>query len=50
MVSSEMQENLSLCDRLITLYEGEVTGEICHKEFTEERVMSYMSQAVTRQS
>lgn len=48
MVSSEMQENLSLCDRLITLYEGEVTGEIHHRDFTEERVMSYMSQAVKK--
>lgn len=48
MVSSEMQENLSLCDRMITLYEGEVTGELYHKEFSEERVMSYMSQAANK--
>ncbi|MDD3339662.1 MAG: sugar ABC transporter ATP-binding protein [Lachnospiraceae bacterium] len=45
MVSSEMQENINLCDRIITLYEGSVTGEIMHKEFSEEGLMSYMSQA-----
>ncbi|HHV10910.1 MAG TPA: hypothetical protein GXX75_11600 [Clostridiales bacterium] len=45
MVSSEMQENISLCDRLITLYEGKVTGEIYHNEFSEEHIMAYMSNA-----
>lgn len=45
MVSSEMQENLSLCDRVITLYEGRVTGELLHSELTEESMMSYMSKA-----
>lgn len=45
MVSSEMQENLALCDRVITLYEGRVTGELYHRELTEENVMAYMSKA-----
>lgn len=45
MVSSEMQENISLCDRVITLYEGEVTGEIYHKDFSEEHIMTYMSKS-----
>lgn len=45
MVSSEMQENLSLCDRVITMYEGKQTGELYHKELTEESVMSYISRA-----
>ncbi|HCT92283.1 MAG TPA: ABC transporter ATP-binding protein, partial [Lachnospiraceae bacterium] len=43
MVSSEMQENLSLCDRVITLYEGQVTGEIRRSELSEERMMAGMS-------
>ncbi|MCI8591522.1 MAG: sugar ABC transporter ATP-binding protein [Lachnospiraceae bacterium] len=43
MVSSEMQENLSLCDRVITLYEGRVTGEIRRSELSEERMMAGMS-------
>lgn len=46
MVSSEMQENLALCDRVITLYEGRKTGELFHGELTEERVMTNMSKAV----
>ncbi len=45
MVSSEMQENLSLCDRVITMYEGRITGEILHKDITEELLMSFMSKA-----
>lgn len=43
MVSSEMQENLILCDRIITLYEGHITGEFYHKDFTEEKIMAAMS-------
>ena len=43
MVSSEMQENISLCDRIVVLYEGRVTGELMHDEATEQSVMTYMS-------
>ncbi len=43
MVSSEMQENLVLCDRVITMYEGRITGEITHDDITEEKMMTYMS-------
>jgi len=43
MVSSEMVENISLCDRIIVMYEGRVTGEILHKEATEDRIMTYAS-------
>lgn len=45
MVSSEMKENLMLCDRVITLYEGRVTGTIYHNEISEEMMMSYMAKA-----
>ena len=43
MVSSEMQENLVLCDRVITIYEGRITGQLFHPELSEEKVMSYMA-------
>jgi len=43
MVSSEMVENISLCDRIIVMYEGRVTGEILHKEASEDRIMTYAS-------
>ena len=34
MVSSEMQETIRLCDRIVILYEGRVTGEVTHEEAT----------------
>ncbi|NLF26617.1 MAG: sugar ABC transporter ATP-binding protein [Clostridiales bacterium] len=43
MVSSEMQETIRLCDRIIVLYEGRVTGEIAHDEATEQRIISGMA-------
>ena len=43
MVSSEMQENISLCDRIIVLYEGRFTGELMHEEATEQSIMTHMS-------
>jgi ABC-type sugar transport system ATPase subunit len=45
MVSSEMQETLSLCDRVITMYEGKITGELMHNELSEELLMQHMSNA-----
>ncbi|MDY5221367.1 MAG: sugar ABC transporter ATP-binding protein [Eubacteriales bacterium] len=43
MVSSEMQENISLCDRIVVLYEGHITGTICHDQANEKSVMALMS-------
>ena len=43
MVSSEMQENISLCDRILVLYEGSLTGELLHSEATEQRIITHMS-------
>ncbi len=43
MVSSEMQENISLCDRIIVLYEGRMTGEVMHDEATEQKIITYMA-------
>ena len=43
MVSSEMQENISLCDRIVVLYEGRVTGTVAHKDATEHNIIRYMS-------
>jgi ribose transport system ATP-binding protein len=40
MVSSEMQEILGMSDRIITMYEGRVTGEIANgPEATQERLL-----------
>ena len=43
MVSSEMQENISLCDRIVVLYEGQITGTIRHEQANEKSVMALMS-------
>ena len=43
MVSSEMQENISLCDRIVVLYEGKITGTIRHEQANEKSVMALMS-------
>lgn len=43
MVSSEMQENISLCDRIVVLYEGKITGTIRHAQADDKSVMALMS-------
>lgn len=41
MVSSELPELLSLCDRIIVMHEGKITGELKREEATEEKIMWY---------
>ena len=41
MVSSELPELLSLCDRIIVMHEGVITGEVTREEATEEKIMKY---------
>lgn len=43
VVSSEMQETIGLCDRVIVMYEGEITGELLHEQATETEIMKLMS-------
>jgi ABC-type sugar transport system ATPase subunit len=42
-VSSDMQEILSLCDRILVMYEGEITGELTHSEATQDKIMALAS-------
>jgi ABC-type sugar transport system ATPase subunit len=42
-VSSDMQEILSLCDRILVMYEGSITGEILHRDATQDKVMALAS-------
>lgn len=39
MISSDMEELLSMSDRIIVLYEGRQTGEIAKEEFSQEYVL-----------
>ncbi len=39
LTSSELPELLTLCDRIVVLCEGRMTGELCRGEATEQRIM-----------
>ena len=41
MVSSELPELLSLCDRILVMHEGRMTGEVSREEASEETIMKY---------
>ena len=44
VTSSELPELITLCDRILVLCEGRVTGELARGEFTEQRIMEYATQ------
>ncbi len=43
VISSELPELLGLCDRIYTLSEGKITGEVPRAEATQELLMQYMT-------
>jgi inositol transport system ATP-binding protein len=45
MISSELPEILGMSDRIITIREGKLTGEILRKDATEEKLMQMMTLA-----
>ncbi|MBR0446664.1 MAG: sugar ABC transporter ATP-binding protein [Oscillospiraceae bacterium] len=40
MISSEMPEILGMCDRIIVMCEGRVTGELSREEATQEKILA----------
>ena len=40
VVSSELPEIMAISDRVITLCEGQTTGEFLHNEFTQEKILA----------
>lgn len=40
MVSSEMPEILGMCDRIVVMCEGRVTGELSREEATQEKILT----------
>lgn len=42
VISSEESELIGLCDRILVMYEGNITGEITEVENCEEALMQYM--------
>lgn len=41
LVSSELPELISLCDRIIVIRDGKISGGLERKDFTEERILSF---------
>ena len=41
LVSSELPELLALCDRILVMHEGRLTGEVSREEASEELIMKY---------
>jgi len=39
MISSDIPELTSICDRVIVLYRGEINGELAGKEITQENIL-----------
>ncbi|HEW92152.1 MAG TPA: sugar ABC transporter ATP-binding protein [Thermotogaceae bacterium] len=39
-ISSYMPELMGICDRIVIMREGQIVGEIPHKEFNEEKILS----------
>jgi inositol transport system ATP-binding protein len=43
VISSELPEVLALADRIVTMREGRVTGEIMREHATQEKLMTLMT-------
>ncbi len=41
MISSEMPELIGVCDRILVMHEGTITGELTRDDFSEEMIMAY---------
>jgi ribose transport system ATP-binding protein len=41
VISSELPEILRVCDRIIVMCEGRITGEVSRAEATQEKIMKY---------
>lgn len=41
MISSEMQELIGVCDRILVMHEGQIAGELDRSKFSEEKIMAY---------
>ena len=41
MISSDLPELIGMCDRIIVMHHGRITGELERDEFSEERILSF---------
>lgn len=42
MISSEMPEIVNMCDRIVVMSEGKITGELEKEEFDQEKILHYV--------
>jgi ribose transport system ATP-binding protein len=50
VISTEMPEVLGICDRILTMFEGRITGEFARSEATEERLLAAAAGIATENS
>jgi ABC-type sugar transport system ATPase subunit len=48
LVSSEMPEILTLADRILTMYQGRINGELVNENVTQEELMAYVTNQVNQ--
>ncbi len=48
VISSELPELIGMCDRIYTICEGRVTGEVLREDATQEALMRYMTMAADK--
>ncbi len=41
MVSSDLPELIGMCDRILVMQEGRITGEVSAEEASQEKIMEY---------
>jgi ribose transport system ATP-binding protein len=41
LISSELPELIGICDRILVMHEGTITGELSKSEFSQEKIMEY---------
>jgi ribose transport system ATP-binding protein/inositol transport system ATP-binding protein len=41
IISSELNEIINMCDRIMVMYNGSISGSLLRKDFTQEKIMQY---------
>jgi ABC-type sugar transport system ATPase subunit len=41
MISSDLPELIGMCDRILVMHQGRITGEVMREDFSEALILSY---------